>query len=74
MSVKVKASTAELKGEKVTFDNEKDYKAITLKSDGKVYVEHHIFAKKLVDQKLAEYAKDVKLDIKKSTTQAIDEE
>lgn len=75
MSVKVKVNKEEKpKGEVVTFDNTKDYVAIKLKSDGKTYVEHKIFAKSLVDKKLAEYDKEAKLDVPKANTTILDNE
>lgn len=75
MSVKVKVDkTAKPKGEVVTFDNSKDYVAIKLKSDGKTYVEHKIFAKGLVDRKLADYDKEAKLDVPKPNTVVLDNE
>lgn len=75
MSVKVKVDKTEKpKGEVVTFDNAKDYVAIKLKSDGKTYVEHRIFAKSLVDKKLADYDKDAKLEVPKANTVVIDNE
>ena len=69
MAVKLKEeANKEVKGELVSFNNDKDYVAIVLKSDNKTYVEHKLFAQKLVERKLAEYAKGAKLEISKSNT------
>ncbi|MDV3685278.1 hypothetical protein CMU45_02650 [Elizabethkingia anophelis] len=74
MSVKIK----ETKGSKendtiINFNNDEDYVVVTLKEDGKNYVEHKHFAKKLVDSKLAEYAKGVQLDKTKSPTTILED-
>lgn len=63
MSSRIKADPKAKKtdGEVVKFEHSQ-YVAIKLKSDGKTYVEHKIFAKKLVDRKLADYDKDAKLE------------
>lgn len=56
--------------EVLSFDKKSDYTAIILKDDPfkKVYVEHVHFAKKLVDDKKADYAKGVEIaDIEFST-------
>lgn len=69
MAVKLKEeANEEVKGELVSFNNDKDYVAIVLKSDNKTYVEHKLFAQKLVERKLAEYAKGAKLESAKSNT------
>ncbi|OPC44622.1 hypothetical protein [Elizabethkingia anophelis] len=74
MSVKIKETKeTEEKVTKITFDNDSDYVAIKLKEDGKNYVEHKHFAKKLVEAKLAEYAKDVQLDKTKSPTTILED-
>ena len=50
MAVKLKEeANKEVKGELVSFNNDKDYVAIVLKSDNKTYVEHKLFAQKLVE-------------------------
>ena len=63
MSSRIKADLKAKKtdGEVVKFDHSQ-YVAIKLKEDGKTYVEHKLFANKLVDRKLAEYDKDAKLE------------
>lgn len=74
MSAKVKTEkNVKPEGDVITFDNEKDYVAVTLKSDGKTYVEHKLFAKTLVERKLAEYAKGVKLESAKNNTQILED-
>jgi hypothetical protein len=55
----------------INFHNKKDYVAIKLNDDSKIYVEHVAFAKKLVDAKKAEYAKGVELEEPKVTTQVL---
>lgn len=73
MSVKVKTEkTANPEGQVLTFDNAKDYVAIKLKSDGNTYVEHRLFAEKLVNRKLAEYDKTAKLELPKPNTVVLD--
>ena len=75
MASRIKADTKAKKedGVVVTFD-EKQYVAVKLKADGKTYVEHKIFAKKLVDRKLAEYDKEAKLEAPKTNFTVIDTE
>lgn len=75
MSVKIKTDkTAKPEGQVLTFDNANDYVAIKLKSDGKTYVEHKMFAEKLVSRKLAEYDKTAKLEVAKPNTVVLDNE
>ena len=72
MGVNIKKETTELKGEKVIFHEESEYKAIKLKSNGKVTVQHRILADRLVNRKLAEYVKDAKLEVTKPNTKVLD--
>ena len=73
MSSRLKADPKAKKtdGEVVKFDHSQ-YVAVKLKSDGKTYVEHKIFAKKLVDRKLAEYDKEAKLEDAKTNFTVLD--
>lgn len=71
MAGKLKETNSE-NYEVITFDNNKDYKAIKLLSDGKVYVEHKRLADYLVKSKKAEYAKDVELDDVKANTKVVE--
>lgn len=74
MSAKIKLDEKdekEIKGTKVSFDKASEYKAIKLKSDGKVYVEHKVLADKLISKKLAEEAKGVDIELSESNTQIL---
>ncbi len=63
----------EVKGVKISFDKKEDYKAIKLKSDGKVYVEHKVLADKLIEKKQAEEVKGAEIELSESETQILKE-
>ena len=73
MSVKIKNTKNAGEVEYISYSKKADYKAITLKKDGKVYVEHKALADALVKKKLAEYAKDVDFDIESRTFKHIED-
>ncbi|AZB01287.1 hypothetical protein EG359_17435 [Chryseobacterium joostei] len=77
MSAKLKQEESkEVKGEKVSFSSASDYMAIKLngqdgKPQGETFVEHKIFAKKLIASKKATEDKDAKIEFSASNTQIL---
>ena len=77
MSAKIKKpESKESEGEKVTFGSVSDYMAIKLngedgKPKGETFVEHKIFAKKLIADKKATEDKDAKIEFTPSNTQIL---
>lgn len=74
MSAKVKVKETEVKdekGTKISFNQKDDFKAIKLKADGKVYVEHKFLANKLIKKGLAEESKTTEIELSESNTQIL---
>ena len=74
MSAKVKTKKTkeeDLKGTKISFNQKDDFKAIKLKSDGNVYVEHKFLADKLIKKGLAEESKNTEIELSESNTQIL---
>ncbi|MGU3377468.1 hypothetical protein [Chryseobacterium sp. M5A1_1a] len=77
MSAKIKKEESkESKGEKVSFGSASDYMAIKLngedgKPQGETFVEHKVFAKKLISAKKATEDKDAKIEFSASNTQIL---
>lgn len=72
MAATIETKETEEKGIVITFDNKTDYVVIKLKSDDKNYVEHKVFAEKLIKAKKAELVKDAKIKAGKPNTIVID--
>jgi len=72
MSVKI---TVEEKGDVkyVSYSKKEDYKAIKLKSNGLVYVEHVDLANNLLKRDLATEAKSVKFSVEAGTSKFIED-
>ncbi|WP_312394775.1 hypothetical protein [Chryseobacterium sp.] len=77
MSAKLKkVENKKVEGEEVKFGSASDYMAIKLngkdgKPQGETFVEHKVFAKKLIDAKKATEDKDAKIEFTASNTQIL---